>query len=342
MFAMRMAQEANPEDPVFVWRDDAEAVNRILALTCESLDQDLERRLPDEELDGRGLTLGYAMWTLDVSAHDCSKTMNRLIDVALATQRMDGCWRIHSHRPPASSSDRIATALVCASLLKHAPDHERREEIADALCRARWWHLNAPLPSETEDAVGMLWCNYVFQEMDLRNVMTRATDRLPSGYTSLDPDVWFLWKKSHLNTEERAREWMISASQSNVRSSDALWRLQNSDGGWGQRLGDESDAYATGLSLIVLANSDNDYKVGRVFNQERYRRAIKWLLDNQLDDGSWHVSSRASPVQEFFDNGDPHETDQFISIMATGWATAALCNAWHGQPKPLLTDLGER
>lgn len=50
--------------------------------------------------------------------------------------------------------------------------------------------------------------------------------------------------------------------QARFRSSDILWRHQNPDGGWGQRIGDESDAYATGLSLIVLANTDNDYKKG--------------------------------------------------------------------------------
>jgi N-acyl-D-amino-acid deacylase len=342
LFAMRMAKEHSLEAGDFVWKIDADRVDRILDFTCESLAQDLKRLKPGEELDGRGLTLGYSMWTLDVSGGDRSDLMDRLIDLALATQREDGRWRIHSHRPPASSSDRMATALVCASLLKHAPDHPRRQEMADALCRARWWHLNAPLPSETEDIVGMLWCNYAFDEMDRRNVMTRATDSLPSGYTSLDPDIWFLWKKSHLATEEQARELMISVTQASFRSSDALWRLQNPDGGWGQRFGDDSDAYATGLSLIVLANTDNDYQVGRVFGQHRYQRAIQWLIDNQLEDGSWYVSSRANPVQDFFDNGDPHETDQFISIMATGWATAALCNAWHGQPKPLLTDLGER
>jgi N-acyl-D-amino-acid deacylase len=167
-------------------------------------------------------------------------------------------------------------------------------------------------------------------------------DLHPAGFGSTQPDYWFIWKKSHLDVEEQARELMISSMQARFRSSDTLWRLQNPDGGWGQRIGDDSDAYATGLSLIVLANTDNDYKNGRVFGQERYRRAIQWLINHQLEDGSWYVSSRANPVQEFFDNGDPHDTDQFISIMATGWATAALCNAWNKQPKPLQTDLAER
>jgi N-acyl-D-amino-acid deacylase len=39
---------------------------------------------------------------------------------------------------------------------------------------------------------------------------------------------------------------------------------------------------------------------------------------------SWHVKTRAKPVQVFFDNGDPHGKDQFISITSTGWSIGAL------------------
>ena len=45
---------------------------------------------------------------------------------------------------------------------------------------------------------------------------------------------------------------------------------------------------------------------------------------NQKDDGSWLVKTRSKPIQKFFDNGDPHGKNQFISISATSWATAAL------------------
>ena len=38
------------------------------------------------------------------------------------------------------------------------------------------------------------------------------------------------------------------------------------------------------------------------------------LLKTQRGDGSWFVKSRSKPVQVYFDNGDPHERDQFIPI----------------------------
>jgi N-acyl-D-amino-acid deacylase len=83
----------------------------------------------------------------------------------------------------------------------------------------------------------------------------------------------------------------------------------------------ESDAYATGTALYVLLDT------GSAAADEKIQRGIQYLLKTQLEDGSWHVKTRAKPVQVFFDNGDPHGKDQFISIPATGWSIAALSRA---------------
>src|SRR5215813_1842677 len=44
----------------------------------------------------------------------------------------------------------------------------------------------------------------------------------------------------------------------------------------------------------------------------------------QLEDGSWYVRTRASPIQPYFESGFPHGRDQWISAAATNWATMAL------------------
>ena len=80
----------------------------------------------------------------------------------------------------------------------------------------------------------------------------------------------------------------------------------------------KGDAYATGQSLWVLKEA------GLERANDAVLRGLKFLLSTQEMDGSWHVVTRAKPVQLYFDNGDPHGADQFISISATGWATAAL------------------
>ena len=55
-----------------------------------------------------------------------------------------------------------------------------------------------------------------------------------------------------------------------------------------------------------------------------YQKGLKFLLNTQLEDGSWHVRSRSKPFQLYFESGFPHGADQFISLAASSWATTAL------------------
>jgi N-acyl-D-amino-acid deacylase len=94
---------------------------------------------------------------------------------------------------------------------------------------------------------------------------------------------------------------------------------QDAEGGWVQKLGMKPDAYATGSVLVAL------HEAGGVSSQHSaWLRGIDYLLRTQKPDGSWHVVSRAKPLQEHFESGFPHGKDQFISAFATGWATEAL------------------
>ena len=88
-----------------------------------------------------------------------------------------------------------------------------------------------------------------------------------------------------------------------------------SDGGWAQRKGFPSDAYATGMTLWALDEAG-------VMRPDA--RGVKFLLGTQSADGSWHVASRATKFQEYFESGFPYGHDQWISTMATGWAANAL------------------
>jgi squalene cyclase len=142
---------------------------------------------------------------------------------------------------------------------------------------------------------------------------------------------------------ERAKQWLLHASP--VTTEDFVMRLsgvaaagapvsdlrklaepiltrQRPDGGFAQRDGFASDAYATGMTLWVLANTAVVQP-----SQDVYRKGVKFLLSTQSSDGSWHVSSRATKFQIYFESGFPYGHDQWISTMATGWATAALAQA---------------
>jgi ankyrin repeat protein len=94
---------------------------------------------------------------------------------------------------------------------------------------------------------------------------------------------------------------------------------QRADGGWAQNDDLQSDAYATGTSLFALAEAG-----GISPHAGAYKKGIAYLLSNQRPDGSWYVKSRAVKFQPYLDGGFPYEHDQWISSMATGWATAAL------------------
>ena len=106
------------------------------------------------------------------------------------------------------------------------------------------------------------------------------------------------------------------ASAAELRKlAEPILALQRSDGGWAQRQGFPSDAYATGMTLWAL----NEAGVMRPDP-----KGVKFLLGTQNADGSWHVATRATKFQQYFESGFPYGQDQWISTMATGWAANAL------------------
>ncbi len=147
---------------------------------------------------------------------------------------------------------------------------------------------------------------------------------------------------------ERARQWLLMNPPQ--ETEDAVFRLralrlinasegvlqqqtsdlklqQNEDGGWSQKLDMLSDAYATGTALVALCEAGN-----LATDDPVYRKGMAYLISTQLEDGSWHVVSRAKPFQTYFESGYPHGKDQFISIAAASWSTTALALALPESP----------
>jgi ankyrin repeat protein len=139
-----------------------------------------------------------------------------------------------------------------------------------------------------------------------------------------------------------AASWLANAKSSN--NDDRTWRLtglvwagtdraatkqamqevlaaQRLDGGWSDLPSMGSTAYATGRSLVSLQMA------GLPVSDPAYQRGIKFLLDTQQEDGSWHIRTRALAFQPYFDAGYPHGFDQWISAAGSSWATMALALA---------------
>ena len=102
----------------------------------------------------------------------------------------------------------------------------------------------------------------------------------------------------------------------------SLRQEQRKDGGWAQLPTLESDAYATGEALYALAQFVKD-----PMTDPAWRRGLRFLLETQEDDGTWHVARRAFPFQPTMKSGFPHHRDSWISAAATSWAVLALTQA---------------
>jgi hypothetical protein len=144
---------------------------------------------------------------------------------------------------------------------------------------------------------------------------------------SVERAVRWLEKAQPGSTEDYAFKilgliWGGGSPEAIRMTAQELSALQRPDGGWGQVKTLATDAYATGQALVALRESR-----AIALSSPAYRRGIQYLLNTQLEDGSWYVRTRAPAFQPYFDSDFPHGSDQFISTAASNWATMALVTA---------------
>jgi len=133
------------------------------------------------------------------------------------------------------------------------------------------------------------------------------------------------WLAKTLPVTDDDRSWRLLGLAWARKSKDAIQRatrdllsVQRSDGGWSDLASTESNAYATGKALVAL------YTAGVPASDPANQRGVEFLMNTQMDDGSWYVRTRAGGIQPYFESGFPHAIDQWISAAATNWATMAL------------------
>jgi len=144
---------------------------------------------------------------------------------------------------------------------------------------------------------------------------------------SIDMGKAWMLRTEPEDTQDRAFQLMgfawTDVDRPRIQKAAAdLIATQRPDGGWSQLPRLASDAYATGQALTALHES------GAVpVTDPAYQRCVQFLLKSQMEDGSWYVASRATPLQPYFESGFQHGHDQWISAAATNWATMALIPA---------------
>ena len=107
-------------------------------------------------------------------------------------------------------------------------------------------------------------------------------------------------KAQPVTTEDRVFQilglvWAGGRQEAAGRAARDLLREQRSDGGWSQTGLLASDAYATGQALVALKEA------GALRSSDSpYTRGARFLMNTQMEDGSWYVRSRTIPFQPYF------------------------------------------
>lgn len=93
--------------------------------------------------------------------------------------------------------------------------------------------------------------------------------------------------------QELTLRLMWAAGRTDAAATDTLTKrlvsLQQPDGGWRQAADMDSDAFATGQTLVALR------KAGVAVTDPAVQRGVQFLSRTQADDGSWPMTSRPHP-----------------------------------------------
>jgi ankyrin repeat protein len=180
------------------------------------------------------------------------------------------------------------------------------------------WFNNLPRPPiQTGDITATALAIHGLQRYPLPGRKAEFAERV-------DRASRWLWAAKAEGHEERVFQilglaWAGEPARRLEPLTKALLAQQKADGGWAQLASMKSDAYATGEALYAL-------QVGAELpaTHPAVDRGRRFLLQTQLEDGTWYVHRRAFPFQPTMKSGFPHGRDSWISAAATSWAVMAL------------------
>ena len=222
----------------------------------------------------------------------------------------------------------VSNILVGMAAEHHAPDlatdavayYLKNLQLPDGRWREFWIDHRPPIQSSDITLTGAA----------IRALRVYAPKARRAEYEkAVDHAVAWLMKAQPRMTDERALQLLglawagVKPGQDVVRQrARELVAEQRPDGGWAQLPSLASDAYATGQALVALKEAG-----ALRATDAAYTRGVQFLMNTQLEDGSWYVKTRSIPIQPYFESDFPHGPDQWISIAATNWAAMALAPA---------------
>lgn len=106
-------------------------------------------------IGGRGLTVGYGLWTLKLAGHKPDDLTEAMVGYLCKLQDDDGHWGLHSIRPPMEESLVTCAVLAAYGIQQFAADGQRAGAEAAVAKAVRW--LAAARLESLEDKASRLW-----------------------------------------------------------------------------------------------------------------------------------------------------------------------------------------
>jgi hypothetical protein len=228
-----------------------------------------------------------------------------------------------SAQPAATGSSRTTRAVtgIARGAGQCARPLDRGPLARSAACRLRACrvHVAAPIrPAGTAEQEGRLPCFVPHQRRYAHRGRVAYAPKSNRG--------------EYRSVAKRAVRWLETAKRASTEDhvSQILGpKLGGGSRGVIRKAGEEqipalaSDAYATGQALVELRES------GIIVPRDtQYQRGVRYLVDPQMEDGSWLVRTRSPSFQPYFDSDFPHAFDQFISAAASNWAVPGSSTCW--------------
>jgi ankyrin repeat protein len=227
-------------------------------------------------------------------------------------------WQALFHPDPANTKG--------YTLFGWAADNQPADEFTDSEVQhltviqgkdGRWFNNIPRPPIQTSDIGPTALAIHALQRYPLPGRKTEFAERA-------DRARKWLWTVKAENTDERIYQilglaWAGELPNRLQSLAKTLLAQQHLDGGWSQLPAGKSDAFATGQAVYAL-----NVGAGIACSDPAIDRARRYLLQTQLDDGTWYVRRRTFPFQPTMKSGFPHGRDGWISAAASSWAVMAL------------------